>query len=64
MRDFRKLKVWEKAHELVLEAYHVTAGFPREDAKSCMGLRPNFDVLVSQSQQTSQRVVAEKARPS
>jgi len=31
MRDFRKLKVWEKAHELVLEAYHVTAGFPREE---------------------------------
>ena len=31
MRDFRKLKVWEKAHELVLEIYRVTAGFPREE---------------------------------
>lgn len=31
MRDFRKLKVWEKAHELALDAYHVTASFPREE---------------------------------
>jgi four helix bundle protein len=31
MRDFRKLKVWEKAHELALDAYCVTAGFPREE---------------------------------
>ena len=31
MRDFRKLKVWEKAHDLALEAYHVTAGFPHEE---------------------------------
>jgi four helix bundle protein len=31
MRDFRKLKVWEKAHELVLDTYGVTAGFPREE---------------------------------
>jgi four helix bundle protein len=31
MREFRKLKVWEKAHELVLDAYRVTARFPREE---------------------------------
>ncbi len=31
MRDFRKLKVWEKAHELALDAYRITAGFPREE---------------------------------
>jgi len=31
MRDFRKLKVWQKAHELVLDAYRVTVGFPREE---------------------------------
>ncbi len=31
MRDFRKFKVWEKAHELVLDTYSVTAGFPREE---------------------------------
>lgn len=31
MRDFRKLKVWEKAHESVLDAYRITAGFPREE---------------------------------
>ena len=31
MRDFRKLKVWEKAHELALETYRITTGFPREE---------------------------------
>lgn len=31
MRDFRKLKVWEKAHESALDAYRITAGFPREE---------------------------------
>lgn len=31
MRDFRELKVWQKAHRLVLEVYQVTAGFPREE---------------------------------
>lgn len=31
MRDFRKLKVWGKAHDLVLDAYRITAGFPREE---------------------------------
>ncbi|HYL81406.1 MAG TPA: four helix bundle protein [Candidatus Acidoferrum sp.] len=29
MRDFRELKVWQKAHALVLAAYRVTQGFPR-----------------------------------
>ena len=28
MRDFRKLQVWEKAHELVLAVYRRTAAFP------------------------------------
>lgn len=28
MKDFRKLKVWEKSHQLVLEVYRVTATFP------------------------------------
>lgn len=28
MRDFRKLKVWEKAHRLVLAVYELTAVFP------------------------------------
>jgi four helix bundle protein len=31
-RDFRKLKVWERAHQTVLDAYRLTAGFPREEA--------------------------------
>ena len=28
MRDFRELKVWQKAHALTLEVYRVTAEFP------------------------------------
>jgi four helix bundle protein len=31
MRDFRKLKVWEKAHRLTLEVYKATVGFPKEE---------------------------------
>ena len=31
MRDFRQLKVWEKAHALTLAIYHSTAAFPREE---------------------------------
>ena len=30
-RDFRKLKVWEKAHQLTLDAYARTTSFPREE---------------------------------
>lgn len=31
MRDFRKIKVWEKGHRLTLDVYGATAGFPREE---------------------------------
>jgi four helix bundle protein len=31
MQDFRNLKVWHKAHELVLEVYRVTREFPRDE---------------------------------
>jgi four helix bundle protein len=31
MQDFRNLKVWEKAHELVLDIYRVTASFPKDE---------------------------------
>lgn len=31
MKDFRKLQVWEKAHQLALMTYHVTASFPRDE---------------------------------
>ena len=30
MRDFREIKVWEKAHLLTLEIYKATASFPTE----------------------------------
>ena len=31
MRDFRKLTVWTKAHDLTLRAYALTANFPRDE---------------------------------
>ncbi|HMF56409.1 MAG TPA: four helix bundle protein [Pyrinomonadaceae bacterium] len=31
MRDFRQLKVWEKAHALTLAVYRATLAFPREE---------------------------------
>jgi len=31
MKDFRNLKVWEKAHALTLEIYRLTASLPREE---------------------------------
>ena len=31
MKDFRQLKVWDKAHHLTLEIYRATASFPREE---------------------------------
>jgi len=31
MKDFRDLKVWGKAHRVVLACYEITRGFPREE---------------------------------
>jgi four helix bundle protein len=31
MKDFRKLKVWEKAHQLTLKIYKLTEQYPREE---------------------------------
>lgn len=31
MKDFKKLKVWEKAHQLTLKIYKVTEQYPREE---------------------------------
>ena len=36
MQNFRNLKVWQKAHELALLVYRLTADFPREET---FGLR-------------------------
>ena len=31
MRDFKQLKVWQKAHRLVLDTYRNARGFPAEE---------------------------------
>jgi four helix bundle protein len=34
MQDYKKLKVWEKAHYLTLGIYRITTSFPREETYS------------------------------
>ena len=31
MRNFRELRVWEKAHELTLQTYETTQAFPKNE---------------------------------
>ena len=31
MGDFRNLRVWQRAHQLTLEIYGETGGFPKEE---------------------------------
>ncbi len=40
MRDFKELKVWQKAHQLVLKIY-----------KACCGARPMTQVVASKMAQ-------------
>jgi len=37
MKDFRKLKVWEKSHRLTLAAYRATASFPKDELYGLTG---------------------------
>ena len=37
MRDFRELKVWQKAHQLALSVYKATRSFPREEVYGLTG---------------------------
>jgi len=31
MQDYRKLKVWERSHQLTLAVYKVTSQFPKDE---------------------------------
>jgi len=31
LRDFRKLKIWERSHEFTLNIYKLTKSFPKEE---------------------------------
>lgn len=37
MRDYRNLRVWQKAHQLVLSVYAATKRFPKEEAHGLTG---------------------------
>ena len=40
MRNFKELKVWEKAHVLTLAVYKATATFPREELYGLISAYP------------------------
>jgi four helix bundle protein len=50
MKDFKKLKVWQKAHRLTLDVYKASATFPREELygltsqirRSCLSIPSNI----------------------
>ena len=52
MKNFRDLKVWERAHRLTLGLYRSTVRFPREEM---YGLTSQSAVVVPQLAQTSQK---------
>ena len=37
MRSFKELEVWQKAHQLTLEVYRATEGFPRDELYGLRG---------------------------
>jgi len=50
MKDFKKLKVWQKAHRLTLDVYKASTTFPREELygvtsqirRSCLSIPSNI----------------------
>ncbi len=56
MRDFRKLKVWQKAHQLTLGTYKATAAFPKIEI---YGITTKSGVLLYLSPPTLRKVAAE-----
>ena len=52
MQDFRKLKMWEKAHQLTLAVYRVTVKFPKDETYG----------LISQIRRLEERSVHEVRR--
>jgi four helix bundle protein len=50
MKDFKALKVWEKAHQLTLAVYKTTRTFPRDELygltsqirRSCVSIAANI----------------------
>src|SRR2546425_10318490 len=58
MKDFRQLKVWEKAHLLALARYPITARFP---AKKLMDSRLRFGGLLRRFPPTSLKAAVEMA---
>lgn len=54
MKDFRQLKVWENAHQITLNLYKITTGFPKHEL---FGLTSQIRRCVSSILRTSRRDV-------
>jgi four helix bundle protein len=60
MKDFKKLKVWEKAHRLTLNVYEASSNFPREELygltsqirRSCVSIPTNISEGCGRSSDT------------
>lgn len=59
MVDYRKYKVWQKSHQLVIEVYAITSNFPKEEQ---FNLVHKLIGQPFQYQRISPKVVAEKPR--
>ena len=64
MKDFRKLKVWEKAHQLALAVYKVTKSFPKEELYGLTSQirRASMSIPTNIAQGCGRRTDAEFAR--
>ncbi len=51
MRKFQDLKVWEKAHNLVIEIYKATARFPKQVLQIAFGFVSETEYLLLLSQE-------------
>lgn len=57
MRDFRKLRVWNKSHRFALQVYGITGDFPSDER---FGLSIQLRKVGASSQRISLRVAEEK----
>jgi len=56
VKDFKELRVWQRAHDLAVAVYLVTRRFPREEI---YGLTSQIRVQSALSEQTSPKVAGD-----
>jgi four helix bundle protein len=63
-RTFKDLLVWQKAHQLALAVYRLTAGFPKQETYglTCQMQRASVAVAANIAEGFKRRGIADKAR--